>query len=119
MIRKSCVLRAAGTHDVADLRVDVAKNHLVLISKAHVVNLKKRIAVSAALGHWLSSQMVERLSFLELQARVGEKESLGEPQHVVLQQSNHKNCDLNRKHSLQPKMLVLIEEQSTHATFGA
>jgi hypothetical protein len=78
-----------------------------------MVDLKKRIAVSVALGHRLSSQTVELLSFLELQTCVGEKKILGEPQHVVLQQSNYQNCDLDRKHSFQPKMLVLEDAPRT------
>ena len=44
-------LRSSFAHDVADFRVDIAEDDLVVIREADVVNLQKRIAVGAPLRH--------------------------------------------------------------------
>src|ERR1700730_1508936 len=106
-------LGAALANDVANFRVHIAKDDLVFVRKADVVNLKKRFAVGAALGHGWSSQVQKPLSFFKLQVRVGEQKFLRQPQRVILKQANQQNCDLNRKHGLEPEVLVLIQQQGT------
>src|SRR6266576_3175239 len=64
-------LSTVGTHDVANLRVDVAKNDLVVLKQADVVNLEKRVGIFASFGQALPSQMLKRLALFRLQVRVG------------------------------------------------
>src|SRR5213594_292575 len=109
-------LRAALAHNVANFRVHIPKDNLVIVGKANVINLKQRFAVGAAFGHEWSSQIDELLSFLELQVRVGEQKLLSQPQRVILEQSNDQDSDLNRKHGLKPEMLVLIQQQRADTT---
>ena len=48
-------LGAIGAHDIANFRVDVAKDDFVAVGEADVINLEKRIAVFASIGQALSS----------------------------------------------------------------
>src|SRR5205807_1026930 len=109
-------LRAVLAHDVANFRIYVSENDLVLVRKADVVNLQKCFAVGAAVGHRKSSQIHELLSFFKLQIRVREQEFLGQSARVVLKQSNQQNGDLNRKYGVQPEVFVLIQQQCTDTT---
>src|SRR5467141_2535207 len=77
-------LSAVGTHDVANLRVDVAKNDLVVVSQTDVVNLEKRVGVFASFGQALSSKMLKPLPLFQLQVRVGKEEFFGQAQRVIL-----------------------------------
>src|SRR5207245_9271646 len=110
-------LRATLTDDVANFRVDIAKDDLVFVRKADVINLKKRFAVGKALGHGWSSQIHQLLSFFKLQVRVGEKEFLGQPQRVILKQANQQNCDVDRKDGLDKEVHVVVKRQLADSPF--
>src|SRR5882762_10147417 len=71
-LRLADARRPEKTNDLA-LGAALAKDDLVFVRKADVVNLKKRFAVGAALGHGWSSQIQKLLSFFKLQLRVGEQ----------------------------------------------
>src|SRR5260370_23009282 len=93
-------LSAVGAHDVANLRVNVAKNHLVVVRQADVVNLEKRVGIFASFGQALSSQMLKPLPLFQLQVRVGKEEFFRQAQRVVLKQAHQQDGDLNRKDGL-------------------
>src|SRR5258708_7468101 len=80
--------------------VDVAKNDLVVVRQADVVNLEKRVGIFASFGQALSSQMLKPLPLFQLQVRVGKEEFFRQAQRVVLKQANQQDCDLNRKDGL-------------------
>ena len=103
-------LGAIGAHDVANLRVDVAKNDFVIIGQTDMVNFEKRVGVPASLGQALSSQMLKPLPLFQLQIRVRKEKFLGQTQRVVLTQSNQQDGDLNGKDRLKPEVFVLVEK---------
>jgi hypothetical protein len=83
-----------GSHDVANLLVDVAKNDFVAVRQADVVNLEKRVGALASLGQTSSSQIVKPLSLFQLQISARKEEFLRQAQRVVLAQSDRQDGDL-------------------------
>src|SRR5580704_10169452 len=77
-------LSAVGAHDVANLRVDVAKNDLVTVGKADVINLEKRVGILASIRQASSSRMRKPLPLFQLQISVRKEEFFSQAQGVVL-----------------------------------